>query len=492
MLTTFFLQSVSYRILALILLMFTLTSNVAWAQPHNNETDGEVAERLPSVGVTGKVLVQPQWADTESRQPIAYQIILDVSGSMSWDFNGYGTVSGRNYQCQSPDNPNPLELPYYSRCYGGPNSAWRVAEERRIYIAKQAINDLVDQMEEEDVMRIVAFASGNHIIGRANAKVYPEAGWSGDRNALEQAVLMAGDWQGDPYNTRGGTPSAQAVQVGRGVWDELPETAPNGIEYKQVVIFMTDGVANIFLNGQTNTARDICGHMPSPQAVSTADPCQLGVTNNGTLRPITAMIDQASQMKQEQPGIDIYTIGLAQVDSTGLSEVASQPDMHFMASEPGFVDDVLMVINERAEQITCLVRRGAATSDISGHEAGSLPGFLVPKEGHGYVTIRDSEGYALHGDQRRIPIVTDPVSGYLVYHLPVEMGLTPGEYSLEAYVNYRGNDGIARTYRWLVTETGTSSLNFTVPTDTENVYEMESLVLDLAPDIDVCSTASTP
>ncbi|MEM8532301.1 MAG: hypothetical protein AAGF95_15765 [Chloroflexota bacterium] len=497
MLRTFLLQSVSYRIMALTLLMFTLTSNVAWAQSHNNEDDGEAAEPLSSVGVTGKVLVQPQWADTESRQPIAYQIILDVSGSMSWDFNGYGTVSRRDYQCDNPDNPNPLGLPYYGRCYGGPNSAWRIAEERRIYIAKQAINQLIDQLEEEDVMRIVAFTTGNDSIGDANAKAYPEAGWSSDRSALEEAVLTAGDWgKGKgPYNTRGGTSSAQAVQFGRGVWDKLPETAPNGIAYKQVAIFMTDGVANVFLNGRTNMARDICGNMPSQQATTTADPCQLGVTNNGTLRPITAMIDQANQMKEEQPGIDIYTIGLAQVDPTGLAQVASQPDMHFVASEPAFVDDILMVINERSEQITCLARRGAVTSDISGHEVERLSGFLAPKGGHGYVTIRASEGYALHEDPRRIPIMVDPVSSYLVYDLPAEMGLTPGEYSLEAYVNYRGNDGIARTYRWLATEanpSGSSSLYFTIPMDAENVYEMEAFVLNLAPDIDVCSTVAMP
>ncbi|NOK63509.1 MAG: hypothetical protein GFH27_549371n8 [Chloroflexi bacterium AL-W] len=145
-----------------------------------------------TVGLAGDVLVQPRWA-TIVDQPIVYEIILDVSGSMSWDFNGYGTVGGEDYQCENPDNPNPRDLPYNPSCEGGGNSAWKVVEERRIYVAKQAIIALIDQLEQDDLMRVIAFSTGNPVHGDANAKAYPADGWSGDQGALEEAVLAAGN-----------------------------------------------------------------------------------------------------------------------------------------------------------------------------------------------------------------------------------------------------------------------------------------------------------
>src|SRR5258706_13622733 len=96
--------------------------------------------------------------------------------------------------------------------------------------------------------------------------------------------------------------------------------APNGADYKPVVIYFTDGVANYFLDGTENTARDICASMSEAQALTTADPCQIGTTAapNSKERPISAMITVANTMKSNINGISIYAIGLAQVPQTGL------------------------------------------------------------------------------------------------------------------------------------------------------------------------------
>lgn len=423
--------------------------------------------------------------------------MLDVSGSMSWDFSGYGTISGRNYMCENPDNPNPLGLSYSDKCQGGPNSAWRTVEGRRIYIAKQAINELVDRMDTGDVMRIIAYSSGNPTIGGANAKAYPTDGLTGDKTKLKDAVRQAGIWTGnDAYNTRGGTPGAQGMRATGQLLEQAPDKAPDGREYKEVVIYLTDGVANVFLNGQTNTARDICGSMSTSQAINTPNPCQLGVTNNGTLRPITALINEATKIRQSNSGMDLYVIAMGPADDTGLGQVASQPSMLYHANSPDVVDDIFRLINNQAENRICRAHDADFTSDLSGQSSTGLPGFPAPADGHGYVTIRDAAGSVLPDGQGRLPIQYDPAIGKLVYRIPPEVGIAPGDYSIEAYVNYEGPDGNARTYRWMVSiddPDGKTSRSFSVPPNAfGNTYTMNTIFLDLVPDDGVCATAANP
>lgn len=455
-------------------------------------------DRPTDVGLQGDVFVKPRWSDDgPPRPPIHYQVVLDVSGSMSWDFSGYGTSGGRNYMCENPNNPNPSGLPYKNNCNGGISTSWHVVEERRVYIAKQAINELIDNMDTGDVMRVIAYSSGNNVIGRANAKAYPTDGLTGDKTKLKEAVRQAGIWtSNDPYRTRGGTPGAQGMRATGQLLEQAPTKAPDGREYKEVIIYLTDGVANVFLNGRTNTARDICGHMGSTQAINTPNPCQLGVTNNGTLRPITALINEATKIRQSNSGMDIYVVAMGPADDTGLGQVASQPSMLYLANTPGVVDDIFRLINNQAENRICRAHDADFTSDLSGQNSTGLPGFPAPSDGHGYVTIRDAAGSVLPDGQGRLPIVYDPAIGKLVYRIPPEVGIAPGDYSIEAYVNYEGPDGKTRTYRWMVSiddPDGKTSRSFSVPPNAfGSIYTMNTIFLDLAPDDGVCPTAPNP
>ena len=440
-----------------------------------------------TVGLQGDVYVRPQSVQIEDRQPLAYHVVLDVTGSMSWDFDGYGTIGGEDYQCESPDNPNPRNLPYIDECVDGTNSGWRVTEERRIYVVKQALLGLVDDLQESDIMGIVAYASG---IGENNARAYPADGMTSNKDILDQAIRDAGQWGQGPYTTRGGNSSVQAMQMTGQLLETAPDKAPDGRTYKDVVIYITDGVANIFLDGETNTARDICANLSVSEALRTVNPCQLGKIADGRLRPVTALINEAFQIKRDDPDLDLYVMAIGPADDTGLIEVASQAQMLYSVNSPEIVDDVFNIIVAQSDTGACRAMEGEFTSNISGHEAGSLPGFPVPENGHGYVTIRDSQGNVLPEGQGRLPVVVDPVNGNLVYRLPVEMGLAPGEYSLEAYINYRGGDGTARTYRWLVNTNnpdGTSLLRFTIPSDAVgDVYTIDPLFLDIDPDVALC------
>ena len=47
-----------------------------------------------TLGVIGPVFVKPRWGLQQGQVPIAYEIIMDVSGSMSWNFLGQGSKGG--------------------------------------------------------------------------------------------------------------------------------------------------------------------------------------------------------------------------------------------------------------------------------------------------------------------------------------------------------------------------------------------------------------
>ncbi|NOK63506.1 MAG: hypothetical protein GFH27_549371n5 [Chloroflexi bacterium AL-W] len=248
----------------------------------------------------------------------------------------------------------------------------------------------------------------------------------------------------------------------------------------------------MFLDGKTNTARDICSNLSVAEALRTADPCQLGVAFDGRLRPVTALINEAMQIKGNDPNLDLYVVAIGPADDTGLGQVATSGSL-YNAMNPQVLNNIFSIIAAQSGSDMCRVSEEPFTSSITGHEAGSLPGFPAPDGGHGYVTIRDSQGNVLPGDQGRLSVINDSATGKLMYRLPVEMGLAPEDYSFEAYIKYRGNDSIARTYRRLVSTNdpeGASLLHFSIPSDAVgDVYAMDTVFLDIAPEDPLCPTS---
>src|SRR5262249_21452422 len=110
-----------------------------------------------TLGSVGSVFVKPQWGLRQDVRPIAYEIIMDVSGSMSWNFEGQGTINGNTVQCESTTaNPNSVD------CGAGSDSPWKTVSERRIYVLKQALakqGGFIDNMKQNDMMRVIAFST---------------------------------------------------------------------------------------------------------------------------------------------------------------------------------------------------------------------------------------------------------------------------------------------------------------------------------------------
>jgi plastocyanin len=407
-------------------------------------------------GIVGQIRVRPRWAvTTTERIPTQYEIVLDASESMSWNFAGQAGNASSPIQC-IPTNP---------ACAG---QAWEPAEERRVAIVKQALNGLIDELGPDDAMRITAFSgnlAGN--FGTQNAidgltQTLPASGWSGDKIVLKEAVSDAGAVNNDPYLTSGLAPSATGLAAATQVFATAPITAPNGLAYKRVAIFLTDSVANVFLDGEVNNGTGGC----SPPGGYDIGACQVGVATGGRSRPITAMVEQADALKQLA---HIYAIALAGVDETGLASVASAPSYPFFATAQSGADleAILGDIWSGTVIGTCMPAGGNTwVGQIDAQHTATLPPpYTLPSGVFGYAYLYDENGVALPGSQHKLPITHDPGSGLLTFGLPASQGLAPGAYMLNAFAGYKGEDAISRIYNVIfnpATETSDTSITFII------------------------------
>ncbi|HET9221628.1 MAG TPA: hypothetical protein VFO07_03955, partial [Roseiflexaceae bacterium] len=352
-------------------------------------------------GIRGQVRVKPRWAVT-TQQPVAYEVIFDVSGSMSWTFAGMGWRNGRAIDCNA-----------VSSCSNA--DAWPDKTLRRIHIVKQALNQLIDAMGAEDTMRIVTFA-GNLSSDFDNqraidmlTKAWPTSGWSGDKALLKASALDAGATQGDPYLPNGR--SANPVGIAAGAQDlaRAPTNAPNGQPYQHVVIFLTDSVANVFLDGEISHGDDICpANVNAPNLVA----CQIGTTADGRLRPVSAMIEQAQLLKQSRPTLPLYVLAIGVVDTTGMEQVASTPNMLFHALEPAQMSPMLAQIQAQVRISLCTPAGGDSWVDQidAAHTPAFAPPDTLPAGVFGYAYLYDQQGNPLPAGQHQLPIAHNPTT----------------------------------------------------------------------------------
>jgi hypothetical protein len=381
-----------------------------------------------NLGIAGNVQFRPRhYYVPDLTQPIQYLIILDVSGSMSWNFEGQTGNSNNRTQCTG------VALKPICSSQG-----WSPTSERRVYIAKQAIHNFIDKMGTNDSMRIVSYSGnldGNYSDSNAIrdlTKSWPTTGWSSNKTTLKDAVLLAGAQNNDPYYTRGGTPSATGIASANQVLSSAP-TSSGGRDYKRVVIFLTDGVANIFKNGEWFRE---CG--------SEIASCQLGYTN-GRAKPITAMANEAANLKQLAT---IYAVAFAGVDETGLQDVASAPNYPYFSSanQPDELRTILDAISRDVKGGNCVPSGGTTflntiTDDRVG-TVGSVGPQTYPTVG--YVYLYDNNGNPLPAGKDKAPIMVDPQTGTLSYRFS---DLTPNTtYQMAAFVAYEGDDTISRSY----------------------------------------------
>jgi hypothetical protein len=304
------------RTLAIALLIVTALLGsiqpVAHAAPR-----WQAGEQAGAPSVRESVVSSPdRRTAAQSIRPQAWLIILDATTSMSWNFAGQGTKNGRDVQCGPASDPN------VPRQYCGAGAPWRHTHERRISAAKQAIRLLIDQLDRNDTMRLLAFSTKG---------ISTSQHWTANKRSLRHELLDLGAYQHEPYRTAGEAPSASALFKARQLLGQMPRTAPNGLPYGQpLVIFITDSVANRYLKangGWENRPNDTCPNVPFADDIAS---CQVGYTSSipPVPKPITAMILQADLLKQ---GATVYVIVLAGVDDTGLTNVASAPVYPYFA-----------------------------------------------------------------------------------------------------------------------------------------------------------------
>jgi len=468
-----------------------------------------------ALGVIGSVYVKPRWGLQQSQQPIAYEMIMDVSGSMSWNFEGQGSKGGTvnkeanttgsfsTVQCEST-KANPVNV----ACGGGPSDPWWKVSDRRIYVAKQAIagnSGFIDNMRASDTMRIITFSSDG---------INKGPGWSSDKTALKQTVMDAGKYNNDRYRTSGGTPGPQALKAAGEVLSNDPPPAPSGgQEYKHVVIYMTDGVANIFLNGTTNYAKDVCPQYGGDNRAINDAWCQYdkeGYPNNSNgPRPISSMIIEAGKIKTKNPSMQLFTIAVAQVNPLGLDEVATSPKYLYLASQAADLYKVLDSIYDASVGPCAETGTSSWIGSIdTQHTAASPPMPSLPTGVYGYVYITNDQGQPVNipwsgpgadprgGVMNMVPIVTDLQSKFQ-FSIPPANGLPSGTYHATGYVNYKaanasptaGGDGQSRQYSRLI-ENGLPVQNITFNVTPSDVLGssvvVDPLRLDLNLNVNLC------
>jgi hypothetical protein len=249
------------------------------------------------LGLTGAVEFWPEYqSEMEERLPVQYFVVLDASGSMNFSFDGWGWDPDEDDRkaCAVELDGTVIDGKTYSAsgCSGsgdgwsGGNAyyAWHPVKERRAYVAKKALERLIDLGNFEgstnedtsmphDEMQIIWFSSVQN------------RNWESDRSSdaeyLRQSLLMAGIHPGgnyiDKYNdldaingvpndatepngeglieayytSNGGTNGAAGLYRASIRMAEAPERVTFDGEtkdYKRAVILVTDGVSNQFLD----------------------------------------------------------------------------------------------------------------------------------------------------------------------------------------------------------------------------------------------------
>jgi hypothetical protein len=448
----------------------------------------------PVFNLSGAVSIRPEYGFAPTnRKPIQYVVVLDVSGSMSANFSGQcnsgpgGFPAGQNYwQCAN----GPVGAPQVQVVGTGPTYFWNNVNERRIRVAKDALEALVrvtnmqgngdqyDQNRPVDQMSIVWFRNtvnrGEGNISRFANPAGPSPYFSSNPDDLRNAIRNAGNLGGDIYRTTGGTNGAAGLFRAALAYDTAPQNVTqNGRtwEYKRVVIFITDGVSNQFLNRSANNLHGgtsdenswRAGHAcRTPLAVEIAT-CQVtgnaqvqggGVTPQGVSvaagmdRPIT-QAGQVSRGDLQARGAEVFVVALSNIPSTGLqdtiasfpSNFASADELRRRADGSTNVDDIILKINTEVEGAACEPRSDLL--DGNPEFRGTIPAGHFPQSGVnlpelGITLVYPHVGNVLLTNRENnvsytIPIMAD-AQGNLKYS---KSDLPRGDYRLSAYVFYK-------------------------------------------------------
>jgi Putative Flp pilus-assembly TadE/G-like len=425
--------------------------------------------------LAGDVSIYPHYAQRSETgdPPIQYVVILDVSGSMIWNFDGVGSINGTPAQCQGGDNP--------VQC-GGNSPYLGDIDERRIAIAYGALGVLADSFRDgKDQIKIITFNGNNYPFPDTEAYSNAEAmanysrvytgsgadGWITTASELRTKISEATyeNLSGSArFRTAGATPSAIGLARARDIFTNSDAYDPSGSEYKRAAIFITDGIANVTRDGQINPnceAQDCNEGNIDGLLVSTNPAMQV-------LAPIPAMNNEAEQLANllgDEGGIYAVAIGSIGVDAltgvtSNLYDTRSAADINRALA---IIQDEIQFgeCNRVALRTTPLlnIQSSALPTETEYGQAWNTAGLVSPQVG--VVTLTGSNGTEYTG---RMTWDSSGVIRYSITNLP------PDDYTMSYWMVYRGSDnpvGILRTY--------------TLATQSSNVSAAESLRVSLRP-----------
>jgi hypothetical protein len=462
------------------------------------------------IGLDGDISITPYVEDQpEESRPVAYTVLLDVSGSMMWHFEGVGLYApdGRYYQCESKRFGSLYPFigdTEYEEC--GDLAAWPDYTERRIYSVREVVRSIVATMSADDRMRIIAFSSD---IRGTSADWFDASGTLPGGENVENHIIEIGQCDG-LYKTCGETAGPLALDQAR-AWitnadgqypfeeDESGNPLPTE-PLRPVVIYITDGTPNMLLDGSRSPGNPACAGL-DPLSMNHSV-CQLGYSAQGETLPLTSMQEIAQEMKDamQARGEDdfvLYVLGIGRVDLGGLDRVASGGVGTLFLSRSG--EEAQAIVTDIQNDIVsgaCMVemqeevRRVASANEPENREVLVDPRPEdVARYGddiYGYVTITESTTETIS-----LPIHHNDAD-QLVVELEQANVLAPGEYTLEAWIYYNasGETGDTRLYNRLYdhsTGQKVESLTFTVEPGAGSHVRLPDMHLDL-PDTDIWDT----
>lgn len=398
------------------------------------------------------VSIWPEYQEIpQSHVPVQFMVVLDVSGSMSANFNGQCNNSGSK-QCAN----GPAGYPAVNVTGTGPSYWWNPQDERRIYVAKNAMKRLVDLMNlpgnpsynaafPQDEMALIWFNGAQSTSMTTN--------WTSTSGTLKTAIDNAGKYGGDIYRTEGGTNGAAGLYRASLMLKNRPANTTFGgknWKYKRVVIYISDGVSNQFLDTSkanlsgggsdagTYASGNACKSVANLAESATCQTTDVGGVHisKGWDRPITQMVNTSRTNIQNDPQTDaqVYVVALSNIPATGLKDgVASFPSYFYpvpslqkFADGKTNVDLIIESIYGDASQPECIPRAdGEWRNTFPAESGGGLPGLDYPVIGEATITLDD------------ITITSPILVGSNGQAEAVFTNLPRGIYSLTTYLFYR-------------------------------------------------------
>jgi Flp pilus assembly protein TadG len=410
-----------------------------------------------NLALLGNVSFYPEYQlDPTTRQPIQYVVVLDASGSMSANFNGQCNNTGL-VQCAN----GPPGYPAVAVTGTGPTYYWNTEDERRIYVAKKALERLVgltnmpgnssyDTSRPDDQMAVVWFRD------YVTSSQYMD--FSTTPATIRDFIKNANKTGGSSYRSQGGTNGAAGLYQASRLYASAPKSTTLGAteyQYKRVVLYISDGVSNNFLDtnasnlsgGSSNQSTykngSTCWKLKE-QVVENAE-CQttdVGGTHNGWDRPITQMVNTSnSYLRNQSVNAQVFVIALSNIPSNGLKDGVASSSSYFFSAESLIeypngttnVDKIIDEINTKVEVLACQpgadgVDRGTIPSNEFVNGAPGVP-FTYPTVGEVIITsdndtftapITAGTGGTLSYRFDNVPRGTYRLEAQLFYHHPLD------------------------------------------------------------------------